>query len=96
MNMFFHTLGSPDSSLANTWHYSVRCTHCDHVMAESVVPSDGPARPSFSPQLMPIRCVVCHHEALYDAGWAAPLLKDWASRLRPETAEVREGLTNEY
>ena len=43
MNIFYHTLGSPDSSLANIWHYSVRCTHCDHVMAESVAPSDGPA-----------------------------------------------------
>jgi hypothetical protein len=75
MNIFYHTLGSPDSSLATTWHYSVRCTHCDHVMAESVAPAGGAGsatRPRFSRELTPIRCVVCHHEALYDAGWAAP------------------------
>jgi hypothetical protein len=73
MNIFYHTLGSPDSFLANTWHYSVRCQHCDHPMAQAAEPPADRARPAFSRSLVTLRCALCDHEASYDAGWASHL-----------------------
>ena len=74
MNIFYHTLVSPDPHHAPTWTYSARCSNCDQPIGRAVAPSIQRAKPTFSRRMIPLCCPSCHHQAWYDADWAAPLL----------------------
>jgi hypothetical protein len=74
MNIFYHTLGSPDSTAPNTWYYGIRCANCNQPMAQAMNPDGAEGKIQFPHHVIPIKCGHCHHEEKYDAYWAAPFL----------------------